>query len=404
MSCAGVVAVSWRWGAAGRAPRRRRTAPASGRPWIVSVGDSAISGEAGPLGGQHQRLELDDVDALGSTAYYDNATNRRADPRLPPLASRPRCTSAAASTAEPRVLRRAHLHADAGRRRLQARARLLLATRGRQGQALDAAAVRGDAQRARPSRCSSAPTTSASPTSCRRCIDDWLMSPSWWKNYCNDDSSVNASFTAARHRDADHEHQGRDPATCARRCSTPATPTAQYKIIVQTYSSPIPNGSGFRYSQIGLHAPDRPAAAASGTATPTGPTTPSSRRSTTRCATAPRRPGSRNVDDPRRPERARRAAAVREHGRAARGEGRRIWTERRRGRQDRVGQPDPHDVRRSSVRTSSRRTAHPSYWGQLALRNCLRQAYNGARPAGATMTCVRGNGLNGSAEPNMALQ
>jgi hypothetical protein len=47
---------------------------------------------------------------------------------------------------------------------------------------------------------------------------------------------------------------------------------------------------------------------------------------------------------------------------------------------------------------------HPSYWGQLALRNCLRQAYYDARPAGTTMTCVRGNGLNGSSEPNMALQ
>ena len=25
--------------------------------------------------------------------------------------------------------------------------------------------------------------------------------------------------------------------------------------------------------------------------------------------------------------------------------------------------------------------AHPSYWGELALRNCLRQAYNGGRAA-----------------------
>ena len=31
---------------------------------------------------------------------------------------------------------------------------------------------------------------------------------------------------------------------------------------------------------------------------------------------------------------------------------------------------------------------HPSYWGQLALRNCLRQAYNGGAIRGGT--CVRG--------------
>ena len=27
---------------------------------------------------------------------------------------------------------------------------------------------------------------------------------------------------------------------------------------------------------------------------------------------------------------------------------------------------------------------HPSYWGQLALRNCLRQAYNGGLPRAGT--------------------
>jgi len=46
--------------------------------------------------------------------------------------------------------------------------------------------------------------------------------------------------------------------------------------------------------------------------------------------------------------------------------------------------------------------AHPNYWGQLALRNCFRQAYNG----GATRagTCSRGTGLNASDEPNMSLR
>ena len=46
---------------------------------------------------------------------------------------------------------------------------------------------------------------------------------------------------------------------------------------------------------------------------------------------------------------------------------------------------------------------HPNYWGQKALRNCVRQAYNGGTPRGGT--CVRGaNGLNASGEPFMALQ
>ena len=29
------------------------------------------------------------------------------------------------------------------------------------------------------------------------CVTDLLTSPSWWKNYCNDDSSVTSNFTAA---------------------------------------------------------------------------------------------------------------------------------------------------------------------------------------------------------------
>ena len=36
---------------------------------------------------------------------------------------------------------------------------------------------------------------------------------------------------------------------------------------------------------------------------------------------------------------------------------------------------------------------HPSYWGQLALRNCLRQAYNGGAPRGGTASTR--HGLNG---------
>ena len=29
------------------------------------------------------------------------------------------------------------------------------------------------------------------------CVDDFLLSPSWWPNYCNDDSNVKAYFTAS---------------------------------------------------------------------------------------------------------------------------------------------------------------------------------------------------------------
>jgi hypothetical protein len=45
---------------------------------------------------------------------------------------------------------------------------------------------------------------------------------------------------------------------------------------------------------------------------------------------------------------------------------------------------------------------HPNYWGELALRNCVRQAYNGGTPRGGTCT-IASSGLTSRGEPNMAL-
>ena len=59
---------------------RRRAARRGGRPrnvgapWVVSLGDSAISGEAGRWAGNTNQ-DSSEIDALGPTAYYDNANN-----------------------------------------------------------------------------------------------------------------------------------------------------------------------------------------------------------------------------------------------------------------------------------------------------------------------------------------
>src|SRR6266446_8538426 len=59
--------------ATGAAPARA-DGPGVGAPWVVTVGDSAISGEAGRWAG-NTNGSSNNVDALGSTAYYDNGTN-----------------------------------------------------------------------------------------------------------------------------------------------------------------------------------------------------------------------------------------------------------------------------------------------------------------------------------------
>src|SRR6476469_650563 len=47
--------------------------PSGGAPWVVTVGDSYISGEAGRWAGAYN-ASSSRADALGPTAYYDNAS------------------------------------------------------------------------------------------------------------------------------------------------------------------------------------------------------------------------------------------------------------------------------------------------------------------------------------------
>jgi hypothetical protein len=52
---------------------------------------------------------------------------------------------------------------------------------------------------------------------------------------------------------------------------------------------------------------------------------------------------------------------------------------------------------------SKQESFHPNYWGQMALRNCVRQAYNLGSPVGGTCE-VAGTGLNAAEEPRMVLE
>lgn len=51
--------------------------------------------------------------------------------------------------------------------------------------------------------------------------------------------------------------------------------------------------------------------------------------------------------------------------------------------------------------TYQQESLHPNYWGQLALRNCLRQVWNDGQITGGK--CTPTGGLNGRGEPNMEL-
>ena len=49
-------------------------------------------------------------------------------------------------------------------------------------------------------------------------------------------------------------------------------------------------------------------------------------------------------------------------------------------------------------------SSHASYWGQLAMRNCLRQAYNGGARARRQLRADRRTGSTRAGEPKMTLQ
>ncbi|MGZ4479333.1 MAG: hypothetical protein ACXVW2_12025, partial [Nocardioidaceae bacterium] len=59
-------------GVAVTAPPASADGPGSGTPWVVTVGDSYISGEAGRWAG-NSNDSSSYADALGDSAYYDNA-------------------------------------------------------------------------------------------------------------------------------------------------------------------------------------------------------------------------------------------------------------------------------------------------------------------------------------------
>ena len=83
------------------------------------------------------------------------------------------------------------------------------------------------------------------------CVTDWLTSPSWWPNYCNDDSGIRSRFTADRVATETANVRGA-MLNVRQAMANAGYADSQWKLLVQTYSSPIPRGSGFRYPQTGF--------------------------------------------------------------------------------------------------------------------------------------------------------
>ena len=234
-----------------------------------------------------------------------------------------------------------------------------------------------------------------------RCVTNWLTSPSWWKNYCSDDSDIASRFTAARQAAGDRSVK--NALLNVRQAMTNAGYSAsQYTIIAQTYWSPIPRGSGFRYPESGLDAPvDRRLRHLE----PRRQLGQRHGRHRDEQHDAQRGHPLRHLEhrDPRPAERRSTAAGCARTpsacsrrsawrpGQSAGAVDRTEWVSQIRTVTTIVG---PYQLQEGS---------HANYWGQLAMRNCLRLAYNGGAVRGGR--CVRvANGLTSRGEPQMGLQ
>jgi hypothetical protein len=373
--------------------------PGVGTPWVVTLGDSYISGEAGRWAGSSND-DYRRADALGSHAYHDNADGTGE--------VIPRCHRA--SSAE------AHIGGGVNGLNLACSGAKTATSTGTyfkpgidffdgsagQGQALmlqEAAATRN----VRMVVVSIGGNDFEFASVVQSCVVNFLTSPSWWKNYCHDDSSVAANFTAANVAAVRSRVAGA-LGNVATAMSNAGYSTDQWTLVVQTYPSPVPSGSGFRYSESGYTRQstggcgiwNRDADWANATALPT------INGALLGAASDVGLPNVRTLNM--------------EHA----FDGKRLC-ENGVGLYEEVGLPgwqSPGAVDRTEwvnqIRTVTtigndpyyaQESLHPSYWGQLAMRNCLRQVWNAGNPRSGS--CTVGNlgtaRLTPSGEPSMLL-
>jgi hypothetical protein len=372
--------------------------PGSGAPWIVSVGDSAISGEAGRWAGNTNNSS-DNVDALGSTAYYDNANN----------------TAEQISGCHRSKSAEVYIGAGMNGKNIACSgARTYTQTPGsgdfKPGLDFfnDGAGHLGQAlmlQQFAATHNVKAVTVLIGANNygfadiVQSCVTDWLTSPSWWKNYCYDDSNVKSYFTSS-YVSTTTTNIKNAILNVRQAMLNAGYNDGTFEIIVQTYSSPIPKGSGFRYSESGWSRQsvggcglwNKDADWANNTAVPTINGSVKNAAAQTGLANLVVLDDQNALAGHRLCENT--VGLLEEKGVAN-------WTV--------AGASDKTEWV-SQIRTLTtlfgpyqlQEDAHPNYWGQLALRNCLRQAYNGGAVRGGTCTFAA-NGLNAYGEPQMSL-
>jgi hypothetical protein len=374
-------------------PAAAADGPNTGAPWIVTVGDSAISGEAGRWAG-NSNVSPSYVDT-GANAYSDNAAG----------------TGEAISGCHRSRAAEVHIGGGIGSLNLACSgARTYTQTGSPFKPGLDwYDGAAGKSQVVQLKQFAATHNVEAVTLLIgannfgfadivQQCVTNWVTSPSWWKNYCYDDSSISSRFTASAVEARTNEVAGAIANVAAAMAQAGYRPV-DWKLVVQTYWSPVPPGANIRYAESGWTRQsvggcgmwNRDADWANSTAVV---------RMNQALTNGAARSGVTNyvVLDM--------SASLNGHRLCERGVG--LLEERGLTRWTQPGAADLTEWV-SQIRTTStifgpyqlQEGLHSSYWGQLAMRNCLRQAYNGGDVRGGR--CTSTGGVNTLGEPNMTL-
>ncbi len=367
-------------------------------PYVVTLGDSYISGEAGRWAGSSD-VSPSYSDALGPKAYDDNRTHTAE--RIPQC-HRSRSAEAyighgvggldlACSGAQTQTSTNGngdfkpgldffddgagHVGQALALQRFASRHRVAMVVVSIGGNDFDFASI------------------------ITQCVTDFLTSPSWDKDFCYDDASVVADLSGSRVATVTRRvSRALDRVRAAMRRAGHAD--RSWTLVVQTYPSPIPRGGRFRYSQAGFTRQtvggcgfwNADATWANTTALPTI-------NATVRAAV--RRSGVAGVKVLNV------AHAFNGHRLCESGvglyeeEGLTSWMQRGAvNKTEWVNQI--HTLSAVGSPYQVQESLHPDYWAQLALRNCLRHVYHRGVPRGGT--CVIAHGGLRHGEPRMRLR
>jgi hypothetical protein len=384
------------WSLGSLTAQARADGPGSGSPWTASVGDSYISGEAGRWAG-NTNASSSAIDAGGSKTYDDNAAgnaelisgchrSKAAEVYIGGGVSGENlaCSGAKTSTfSEGSTFKPGLDFYNSGGK--EGQALMLQHFAATHNVKLVAVSIGGN--------------NFNFASIVQTCVEDWLLSPSWWPNYCNDDSSVTNNFTSSNVSKVKGEIT-----TAIKNVALAMTnagySSTQYSIVVQDYPSPIPLGSGFRYSQSGYTRQEvggcgfwnNDANYANEKMLPTIDSTVFGAAAAAGLANVKTLELGSAFNGRRLCEKG--VGLLEEEGLSS-------WKG--------AGAVDKSEWI-NQIRTVTaifppyeiQEDIHPNYWGELALRNCLTQAYNAGTPKGGTCT-ISSTGVNSAGEPNMSL-